>query len=241
MAELAEEQKKSRLPDLTHLNDDLLRAEKPDEASRRNTKEWLIDRILSVADDNGLELSFSNTKLKRMSKKELNALLGQLMEQVVKQNMARAVKSEGTDDKSIALGALRMVHDMLAMAAEGGINTVLPSYGYEVKGFAKSLQHPTVSKCVDECLVEIAQTTDVLEYIESPYARLGIAWAGAMATSIKPYRKITNNQNRHVRSPNMGPPSPNPAQTLQPRPDRRPQAGKVNRPAGSNPPHGKRV
>jgi hypothetical protein len=68
-----------------------------------------------------------------------------------------------------------MVHDMMAMAAEAGINTVLPSYGYEVNGFAQNLQHPSVSKCVDECLVEIAQTTDVLEYIESPYARLGIA------------------------------------------------------------------
>ena len=160
---MADEKKEEPKISIQSLNDDLLKAEKPEEAAKRNTKEWIIERILSVADQNGLELSFSNTKLKRMSKKELNQLLGSLMEQVVKQNMARAVKSEGTDDKSIALGALRMVHDMLAMGAEAGINTVLPSYGYEVDGFAQNLQHPSVSKCVDECLVEIAQTTDVLE------------------------------------------------------------------------------
>lgn len=218
---------------LTKLNDDLLKAEKPDEASKRNTKEWIIERILSVADDNGLELAFSNTKLKRMSKKELNQLLAQLMEQVMKQNMARAVKADGTDDKSIAIGALRMVHDMLAMAAEGGINQVLPSYGYEVSGFSASLQHPTVSKCVDECLVEIAETTDVLEYIESPYARLGLAWAGAMATSIRPYRKIANNQN-NVRPSQLGPQQTNRAQTVQPRPRRRPEARKEHSAAGPN-------
>jgi len=224
-------------PNLSQLNDDLLKGEKPDEAAKRNTKEWTIERILSVADQNGLELNFSNTKLKRMSKKELNTLLGQLMEQVVKQNMARAVKSEGTDDKSIALGALRMMHDMMAMGAEAGVNSILPAYGYKVEGFTQSLQHPAVSKCVDECLVEIAETTDVLEYIESPYARLGIAWAGAMATSIKPFRNVAPNQNKpNVRAPNMGPAASDRKETLQPRTRWRPEAGKVHRSARPNTP-----
>ena len=98
------EEKKEEPPKLKQLNDELLKAEKPEGDAKRNTKEWIIDRILTVADQNGLELSFSNTKLKRMSKKELNALLGQLMQQVVKQNMARAVKSEGTDDKRHRVG-----------------------------------------------------------------------------------------------------------------------------------------
>ena len=237
---MADEQKHENPPQLSKLNDALLKAEKPDEASKRNTKEWIIERILTVSDQNGLELAFSNTKLKRMSKKELNQLLAQLMEQVMKQNMARAVKADGVDDKSIALGALRMVHDMLAMGAEAGINTVLPAYGYQVDGFAQNLQHPSVSKCVDECLVEIAQTTDVLEYIESPYARLGIAWAGAMATSIKPFRNIAHNQN-DVRPPNMGPTAPDRAQTLQPRARRRPEARKVNCPTRPNTPNVKRI
>ena len=36
-------------PNLSQLNDDLLKGEKPDEAAKRNTKEWTIERILSVA------------------------------------------------------------------------------------------------------------------------------------------------------------------------------------------------
>ena len=234
------DEKKESESSIKQLNDSLLAPDKPKgDDAKRNTKEWLIDRILSVADENGLELTYSNTKLKRMSKKELNQLLGQLMEQVVKQNMARAVGSTDTDDRSIALGTLRMCHDMMAMAAENGLNTVLPGYGYQVSGFTESLQHPTVSKCVDECLSEIAATTDILEYIESPYARLGIAWAGALATSIKPYRKIEYKQN--VGATNLGPQPANRAQALQHRPGRRPQAGKVNRPARPDPQNVKRV
>ena len=53
---------------LNKLNDDLLRPVQKQEDTKRNTKEFLIDRILSVAEENNLELSISNSKLKRMSK-----------------------------------------------------------------------------------------------------------------------------------------------------------------------------
>lgn len=224
------------LQNIQQLNDDLLKVDKPDdEPSKRNTKEWLMSKILQLADDNGLELSCSNTKLKRMNKKELNQLLGALMEEVAKQQMARSVGSKTTDEKSIALSTLRMVHDMMAMATEQGLNGILPQYGYEVNGFTDSLKNPTVSQCVDDCLQEIADTTDVLQYIESPYARLGIAWAGAMATSIRPARKNEIN-NKNVRSSKVGPTAANRAQTIQHRPSRRPEAREKHSPTGSNPP-----
>lgn len=223
---------------MRQLNDELLKVEKADdEPSKRNTKEWLMSKILQLADDNGLELSCSNTKLKRMNKKELNQLLGALMEEVSKQQMARSVGSKSTDEKSIALGTLRMVHDMMAMATERGLNGVLPSYGY---GFTESLKNPTVSQCVDDCLQEIADSTDVLQYIESPFARLGIAWAGAMATSIRPAQKTLVNS-KNVRATKLGPSAVNRAQTVQHRPSRRPEAGQKHRPTGSNPPHVERV
>ena len=229
------------LQNIQKLNDDLLKVDKPDdEPSKRNTKEWLMSKILQLADDNGLELSCSNTKLKRMNKKELNQLLGALMEEVAKQQMARSVGSKTTDEKSIALGTLRMVHDMMAMATEQGLNGLLPQYGYEVNGFTESLKNPTVSQCVDDCLQEIADSTDVLQYIESPYARLGIAWAGAMATSIRPARKSEIN-NKNVRSSKVGPTAANRAQTLQHRPRRRPEARQKHGPTGSNPPDVVRV
>jgi hypothetical protein len=198
---------------------------------------------LQVAEQNDMELTFSNTKLKRMSKDKLGKLLGELTAEVVKRDMARAVGSKGTSEKAIGIATLRMCHDMLAMATENGLNQCLPKYGYQVEGFCSSLQHPTVSKCVDECLEEIAATSDVLQYIESPYARLAIAWGGALASTVRP---LCNQQNlpryqRNVRPTNMESTAPNRAQTVQHRPSRRPQARQEHRPARPTTPNVQRI
>ena len=85
----------------------------------------------------------------------------------------------------IALGALRMVHDLCAGLTEKGVNTAGARYGYSVDGFAASLKEGTTREAVDACLQEIAATTDVLGYIESPYARLAICWGSAMIGTLK--------------------------------------------------------
>ena len=46
------------------LNDELLRKDHKPGSPRRNTKEFIIEKILAVADENHLELQVSNTKLK---------------------------------------------------------------------------------------------------------------------------------------------------------------------------------
>ena len=230
--------------DLTTLNDALLEPTKEERAEpKRNTKDSLIERILSIAEENNLELTFSNTKLKRMNKRELGKLLGELTEEVIRQQMATSVGAKGTSEKAIGIATLRMCHDMMAMACENGLNQCLPQYGYRIDGFCETLKNPTVSDCVDECLVEIAATTDVLQYIESPYARLGIAWAGALATTVRPVRrreKPPPNQ-RDVRFANVGPQPPHTAQTVQRGPRRRPQAREEHGAAGPAPAHELRV
>ena len=103
----------AKLKEFKHLNDELLEPPKPENTEvKRNTKDALIDRILQVAEQNDMELTFSNTKLKRMSKDKLGKLLGELTEEVVKRDMARAVGSKGTSEKAIGIATLR--HDMLA-------------------------------------------------------------------------------------------------------------------------------
>ena len=50
------------------MNDELLKKEAPedsDEKPKRNSKEFLIARIVQLADENDLELTMSTTKLKR--------------------------------------------------------------------------------------------------------------------------------------------------------------------------------
>ena len=173
------------------LNDELLEPiPDPQDVSeappKRNTKGAIIEKILQLHQDEGIPLEHSNTKLKRMSKKELAILLGSMIEQGVKKEMARAVGSPDTSDRNMAIASLRMLHDLLANCAEKGANMVLNNYDYECTGFTQGLQEPQTSAAIDGCLAEIAETSpEVLQYIESPYSRLMIAWAGSAAFSIK--------------------------------------------------------
>ena len=61
----------------------------------------------------------------------------------MRDEMARQVGAKpGAADSVIALGALRMVHDICAKGTEQCFNVFLPQYGYEVEGFSDSLKGP---------------------------------------------------------------------------------------------------
>lgn len=169
------------------LNNELLK--KDDEktaAVKRNSKQELINKIVQVAEQNELVLELSDTKLQRLTKQQLNELLAETVEKAMRNEMARQVGARpGAADSVIALGALRMVHDIAARGAEKCFNMFLPDYGYEVEGFADSLQDPSVRQATDACLAEIAQDSEILQYIQSPWSRLAIAWGGALVTSIQ--------------------------------------------------------
>jgi hypothetical protein len=153
---------------IKHLNDELLKKDAAtSEEPKRNSKEYLIKKIVEVAEENDLELNVSNTKLKRMGKDKLQVLLGEMCEEAVKGQMAKAVGATGRNESVIALATLRMVHDLFANSVEQGLNVFLPKYGYQVDGFSQSLKEPITSKCVDDCLSEIAAESDILQYIQS--------------------------------------------------------------------------
>ena len=163
------------------LNNELITAAKEPEAEekspKRNSKESIVQKILELAKANDITLEHTDTKLRRMNKQQLNTLLGEVAEKVMRDEMARQVGCKpGAADSAIALGALRMVHDLAARCAEQGVNAFLPSYGYEIDGFCDSLQDPSVREATDACLVEIAEESDVLQYVKSPWARLALAW-----------------------------------------------------------------
>ena len=168
------------------LNDELLKpAPATDQEPRRNSKEWLITRITQLCEEENLELTMSNTKLKRMGKEKLQKLFAELTEAAIKSQMARNLNVNSTDDRVMAVASLRMLHDMMANGCEMTLNRFLPRYGYEIDGFTSGLQHPTTSKVVDQCLEEIAAESDILQYVESPYSRLALCWGTAMMGSIR--------------------------------------------------------
>ena len=77
--------------------------EKEDEP-KRNTKDDLVGKIISVCADNELELEYSNSKLKRMTKQQLCKILAEKIEFGVKAQMAKQVGAKpGAADSVIAL------------------------------------------------------------------------------------------------------------------------------------------
>ena len=236
------------------LNEELLKKPRvnPEDPPKRNTKDALIERILQIADENNLEITVSNTKLKRMSKPALQKLLGEMLNECMKKQMAESVKATNTSDGAIGLATLRMMHDMCAMGVEKGLNGYLPKYGYQVDGFSETLKKPMVSQCVDECLKEIAAESDVLQYIESPYARLGIAWSTALFSCVRRAQPPTGrpprarggrdgvsletrnyNINHYKNGPSRMEPRPNPGQNpVRPGAMRRPAPRKVDSDGG---------
>ena len=208
------------------LNDELLDTHNgSDKSPKRNTKDDLIHKIIMCSDNNDIELPYSDTKLRRMTKQQLTELLADLISEKIRNDLSEQVGAKpGSSNGVIALGALKMVHNILANTAEKGINIFLPSYGYEIVGFSDSLKDPVVDDAVTMCLTEISKDTDVLQYIESPYTRLAIAWSGALVSSLKRCNKYaTRVEPRQNRRQN----------TFQPRAGGRTQDGKVQRRVGS--------
>ena len=217
----------------TKLNNELIRATSPEDEKKcepkRNSKEELIAKIIQVAQSNEITLQHSDTKLKRMTKQQLTEFLGEVVETAMRNEMARQVGAKpGAADSVIALGALRMMHDICAKGTEKCMNIFLPNYGYEVEGFSDSLKEPTVREATDACLVEIAKDSEILQYVKSPWARLGIAWAGALVTSVRT-KKIRYIPQRRRYAPRM---EPEQYQHADPRsehrPSGRPADGKIN-------------
>ena len=145
-----------------------------------------------------------------MTKDQLCKILATKIEAGVKGQMAAQVGAKANaPDSVIALGALKMMHNICANTAERGLNIVLPKYGYRLDGFTKSLKDPAVNEAVEQCLAEIAAESDVLKHIESPYVRLAIAWGGALVTSVRQVDRKTDTivKYRYHAAP-MGPKPP---------------------------------
>ena len=235
-------------PDLTgltdaaqeRLNDELLQPAGAEEKEpRRNSKDDLIRKINILCSENELILEESNTKLRRMTKSQLQEALARYAEKACTAEMARAVgakappgASSNSLDAVVALGALRMVHDLVAGTVEKGANVVLPKYGYQLDGFVEALREPHVREATDQCLKEIAAESDVLGYVQSPYARLSIAWMGALAASVKK-ADIKKNGN----AARLGPRAPRRQDPLQPRSDWGSSAREVGRAGRSGAPN----
>jgi hypothetical protein len=156
--------------------------------------------------------------------------------------MARSLNVNSTDDKVMAVATLRMLHDMMANGCELTMNRVLPQYGYEVQGFTQGLKEPTTSKVVDQCLQEIAAESDILQYVESPYARLALCWGTAMMGSVRPRSHNKGNyRSQYKNASNLGSRTNNRENTVQFGLGRGAPTGQVHSSSGPAPTNVKQV
>ena len=188
------------------------KSDKTDEQkAKRNSKAELIKRIVEISEKNKVELEYSDTKLKRMNKNQLQQILADQMEKVMKAEVAETVgANRNASEQVVAMHALRMMHDIAAKGFEVGGDRFANQYGYTISGFTENLKDPIVNEAVNQCLEEIAlENADILEYVKSPYARLGLAWAGCLATCAKRVRPNRIN--------NIAPTSKKDARRVEPR------------------------
>ena len=183
------------------LNSQLLAADEPaapqDEVPpKRNTKDSLIEKIMSVSEKYNLEVKYSDTKLKRMNKKQLTRILAEIIEESVKIDMCKQVGVEpGANNRTLGLAALRMMHDIAATGFEKGAQAFLPEYGYTMDGFTEALKEPACSQAIDQCLTEIAaESPEILQYFESPYARLALSWSSALLRCVRKKQGLIKEQ-----------------------------------------------
>lgn len=232
---MEQKEEKEEKKSFAELNDALLKPTATTEEPKRNSKEWLINKIIQICEEANLELTMSNTKLRRMGKEKLQKLLAELTEEAIKTQMARSLNVNSTDDKVMAVATLRMLHDVMANGCEMTLNRILPKYGYQLEGFTNGLREPTTSKVVDQCLQEIAAETEILQYVESPYSRLALCWGTAMMGSIRSRPPSRVNYNRKYKNAsNLGPRKDHQENTVQFGAGRGATPGKVYSSSGSS-------
>ena len=80
------------------LNDELLDAvgcekdvKQTDPGAKRNSKDEIIQKIVKCAEENNITVEHSNTKLRRMTKPQLNQLLVDTVEKSMQCQMAQSV------------------------------------------------------------------------------------------------------------------------------------------------------
>ena len=174
------------------LNNELLKEEEPEtpKSPKRNTKQHLIKRILELGEKSGIEIEESDSKLKRMNKEQLQKKLAEIMEKELRAKMAEQFTGQKNTEASntvLSIGALRMVHNIVVKGCGTLYNKVgAPYVGYELSNFSENMRSPQFQETIDEILVEISnENPEVLQYFESPYARLGMVWLSVAMMSLK--------------------------------------------------------
>ena len=183
------------------LQQELVDCQEPDQDDNKNaikkgSKSEIISKIYKVHDDTGTVCEFSKTKLMRMTKNELLDLLGckisEAMTQKINQKLGCDTISEDCNEidkqRLMAAGFLTMAHNMLCTTCEKGVENYS---NYTIDGFSDFFKRPENEQVIQDSLMEIAAEYNVIEYIDSPFAKLGLLWGTGVISTLKKKNRLT--------------------------------------------------
>ena len=157
---------------------------------RKNTKAEIIKKIYQCFDDRGLICPHPPSKLKRMSKNELLEYLGETISVAMTDKINQRLGCENIPDQAsdadrqrlMAASFLTMVHNVLTKGAERCVE----SYSqYTLEGLSATFEEPRNKQILEETLMEIAAEYDVIQYIDSPWSKLGLLWSTDVITTLR--------------------------------------------------------
>ncbi len=183
------------------LVDELVESQTPVEiepqvkAVKRNSKEELINKIISLSEEVGEPVKLSNSQLKRMSKNALTDVLAGYVEKRIEVEAQKCLgidKEQAANPYCVNLAALKMVHEIAVNSTEALVERTSEKHGMTISGFKRKMKESQES--IDMILSEIAQLyPEVLEKFSSPWVRLGLLWTSNVVLTLK--KKEHNNKN----------------------------------------------
>ena len=193
------------------LKQELLSAHMPPDSDqpRKGTKLYIISQIEHLCGTAGIPIAETNRELNRQSKAQLKGTLAHYMERASERRMNAAqhigvVEAEdASPNRSANVFVLRMLHDTVL----GGMEKLYESYGkpyvgYTIEGLSAKLRDEPLTTQVDEILVQIAEESpELLDYFESPYARLGLCWLMAAVQVARKNKPTKPNAGRNGNVP----------------------------------------
>ena len=157
---------------------------------RKNTKAEIIKKIYKCFDDRGLICPHPPSKLKRMSKNELLGYLGETISEAMTEKINQKLGCENIPEHAsdsdrqrlMAASFLTMAHNVLTKGAERCVE----SYSeYTIEGLSDTFEEPRNKQILEETLMEIAAEYDIIEYIDSPWSKLGLLWSTGVISTLR--------------------------------------------------------
>jgi hypothetical protein len=161
---------------------------------KRNSKDELIKKIISLSEEVGEPVKLSNSQLKRMSKNALTDVLAGYVEKRIEFEAQKCLgidKEQAGNPYCVNLAALKMVHEIAVNSTEALVERTSEKHGMTISGFKRKMKESQES--IDMILSEIAQLyPEVLEKFSSPWVRLGLLWTSNVVLTLK--KKEDNNK-----------------------------------------------